>query len=59
VIGGFALMAGYAWAALTRTHRPVPPELLRFHRREQMERLKGMALGVFRSGVVKRGASVR
>jgi glycosyltransferase involved in cell wall biosynthesis len=59
IIGGFALMAGYAWAALTRTHRPVPPELMRFHRREQMERLKGMALGVFKPRAVNKGASIR
>jgi glycosyltransferase involved in cell wall biosynthesis len=39
VIGGLALLAGYAWAALTRTKRPVSPELIRFHRRDQMQKL--------------------
>lgn len=39
-IGGLALGAGYAWAALTqRAIRPVTPELIHFHRREQMKRL--------------------
>lgn len=44
VIGGLALLAGYGWAALKRTKRPVSPELMRFHRREQGEKL-GKILG--------------
>jgi len=40
LLGGMALGAGYFWAALCRAERPVSPELIRFHRREQMERLK-------------------
>ncbi|HTE91497.1 MAG TPA: glycosyltransferase family 2 protein [Terriglobales bacterium] len=39
VIGGLALLAGYCWAALRRTKRPISPELMRFHRREQMNKL--------------------
>jgi glycosyltransferase involved in cell wall biosynthesis len=38
--GGLALLMGYCWAALKRVERPVTPELMRFHRREQMARLK-------------------
>jgi biofilm PGA synthesis N-glycosyltransferase PgaC len=38
-IGGLALGAGYVWALLRRTNRPVPPELIKFHRGEQMQRL--------------------
>jgi len=37
--GGFALLLGYCWAALRRTKRAVSPELMRFHRREQMKKL--------------------
>jgi hypothetical protein len=37
--GGCALLLGYCWAALTRTKRAVGPELMRFHRREQMIKL--------------------
>lgn len=50
VVGGLALLAGYCWAALTRMPRPVSPELVRFHRREQMRRLKSIvgALLAFR-----------
>ena len=39
IIGGLALLAGYCWAALRRTKRPISPELMRFHRREQMNKL--------------------
>src|SRR5438067_5277333 len=39
VIGGLTLMSGYWWAALRRTKRPVPPEMVRFHRQEQMNKL--------------------
>ncbi len=39
-LGGVALGAGYFWAMLRRNDRPVPKELIAFHRREQMRRLK-------------------
>ncbi|MBV8376389.1 MAG: glycosyltransferase family 2 protein [Verrucomicrobia bacterium] len=37
--GGLALLFGYTWAAIRRVKRPVSPELVRFHRREQMKKL--------------------
>jgi glycosyltransferase involved in cell wall biosynthesis len=37
--GGIALLCGYCWAAIRRTKRAVTPELMRFHRREQMKKL--------------------
>ncbi len=40
LLGGLALCAGYGWALLRRTPRPVSRELMAFHRKEQMERLK-------------------
>jgi glycosyltransferase involved in cell wall biosynthesis len=40
VLGGLALFAGYCSAALHRIERPVSPVLMRFHRREQLEKLK-------------------
>jgi biofilm PGA synthesis N-glycosyltransferase PgaC len=40
LIGGAALFAGYLGAFVTRAERPVSPELMRFHRREQMLKLK-------------------
>ena len=39
---GIALLAGYIWAALRRVKRAVSPELMRFHRREQMRKLKSI-----------------
>jgi glycosyltransferase involved in cell wall biosynthesis len=44
-VGGCALLFGYCWAALRRTKRAVTPELMHFHRREQMKKLRA----VFRS----------
>jgi len=39
-VGGLALGAGYFWASLRREKRPVSQELMDFHRREQMQRLR-------------------
>jgi len=41
--GGLALGLGFASAAIRRVPRPVSPELMRFHRNEQMEKLKAIA----------------
>ena len=40
VIGGLLLLTGYLSALARRVPRPVSPELVRFHRREQMRRLR-------------------
>jgi poly-beta-1,6-N-acetyl-D-glucosamine synthase len=40
VLGGMALLLGYCTAALQRVERPVSRELIRFHRREQMAKLR-------------------
>jgi len=40
VIGGLWLLIGYLVAFLTRVKRPLPMELVEFHRKEQMARLK-------------------
>jgi glycosyltransferase involved in cell wall biosynthesis len=40
VIGGALFIAGYVWAYLRRVPRVVTPELMAFHRAEQMGRLK-------------------
>jgi glycosyltransferase involved in cell wall biosynthesis len=45
IVGGALLLAGYFWAMMKRTERPLPAELIRFQRREQMQRLKGFVLG--------------
>jgi len=40
ILGGIALMLGYVTAYATRMPRPISPELMKFHRQEQMEKLK-------------------
>lgn len=42
VIGGLLYQLGYVWAFLRRMPRAVSPELMAFHRAEQMARLKGL-----------------
>lgn len=45
IIRGLALGAGYVVASVRRGERPVSSELMAFHRREQMERLKSKITG--------------
>lgn len=40
LVGGAALLAGYSYAFLSRMQRPVSPDLMKFHRREQMQKLR-------------------
>ena len=40
VLGGIMLGAGYVWAMVRRVDRPVSPEMVKFCRHEQMQRLK-------------------
>ncbi len=47
-VGGFVLLAGYCWAALRRIKRPVSRELMCFHRREQMKKLRAILGAVLR-----------
>ncbi len=48
VVGGLALLSGYCWAAARRVKRPVSTELLRFHRSEQMEKLRSILRSLVR-----------
>ncbi|NIR50634.1 glycosyltransferase family 2 protein [candidate division KSB1 bacterium] len=48
IIGGCTLFAGYLWAFLCRYARPVSKELMMFHRKEQMVRLKRIFLRTFK-----------
>jgi glycosyltransferase involved in cell wall biosynthesis len=50
LVGGLALLGGYFWAALRRVKKPVSRELMRFHRREQMKKLRA----ILRSLVLRR-----
>jgi glycosyltransferase involved in cell wall biosynthesis len=44
VVGGLALLAGYLWSWLTTRERPISAELIKFHRGEQLARLKSLVL---------------
>jgi glycosyltransferase involved in cell wall biosynthesis len=44
VLGGLFLMCGYFWAMAKRMPRPVSPELIAFHRAEQLDRLRKLVL---------------
>lgn len=45
IFGGFSLLMGYLYAFLCRMERPVPEELMKFHRREQLQRLRTFCSG--------------
>ena len=40
IVEGLALGLGYGWAMLRRTKKPISNELMKFHRREQMRKLR-------------------
>lgn len=42
IVGGSLLFFGYAWALLSRIERPISEELMKFHRDEQIQRLRKM-----------------
>ncbi|MGC1187149.1 MAG: glycosyltransferase family 2 protein [Candidatus Acidiferrales bacterium] len=48
ISAGLALGLGYCWAFLRRTPRPVSRELMAFHRKEQMLKLKAILKSVMR-----------
>jgi biofilm PGA synthesis N-glycosyltransferase PgaC len=48
IAGGAALFFGYFWAALRRVKRPISNELVKFHRADQMKKLKTILGSLFR-----------
>jgi phage gp16-like protein len=42
LLDGLALLSGYHWAAIRRIKRPVTRDLIRFHREEQMKKLRAI-----------------
>jgi glycosyltransferase involved in cell wall biosynthesis len=48
VIEGAAVGCGYLWAFITRQTRPVSKELMQFHRREQMQKLRSILKSLVR-----------
>ena len=48
LVAGLSLLVGYCWAALRRVRRPVSRDLIRFHRREQMKKLRAILHAILR-----------
>ena len=40
IVDGLAIGCGYCWAFVSRQKRPISRDLMRFHRKEQMQKLK-------------------
>lgn len=58
IIGGVAVLSGYSFAFMRRMDRPVSRALIRFHRREQMGKLKMILKNVLNVKNVARYAVV-
>lgn len=52
LVEGMALGAGYIYAFVTRQKRPVSRELMQFHRREQMQKLRAIIRSMIKSHAV-------
>lgn len=48
VLGGGCMFSGYIWAFLSRVELSVPRDLVEFHQKEQMNRLKALFIGMLR-----------
>jgi hypothetical protein len=53
-MGGLALLSGFCWASLRRIERPVSRELMQFHRREQMKKLRAILGTIIRFNKVEK-----
>lgn len=53
IVDGLAIGSGYFWAFVTRQKRPVSDDLMRFHRGEQMQKLKSILRKVLHLQQVK------
>ena len=49
ILGGLFLFFGYIWAFLSRVERAVSPEIMKFHRAEQMDRLRRFFVEVLKA----------
>jgi poly-beta-1,6-N-acetyl-D-glucosamine synthase len=51
IIGGMLMFLGYIWACLSRVERPIPRQLIVFRRKEQMQRLRKIFIGIMRQQI--------
>lgn len=56
IVGGLLLGLGYYWSVLCRKNRTMPPELVRFRRADQMQRLRALFMKPFTSRAASGGA---
>ena len=42
IMGGLSIAAGYLWALVRRSERPVPPEFVAFRKQDQLRRLRSL-----------------
>jgi len=42
IVGGLSIAAGYLWALVRRSERPVPPEFVAFRKQDQLRRLRSL-----------------
>jgi len=47
-LGGLFLFVGYSWALITKAERPIPMDIIKFHRSEQMQRLNNAINKIFK-----------
>jgi hypothetical protein len=47
-LDGLALLSGYCWAAIRRIKRPGTRDLIRFHRGEQLKKLRAILRSLLR-----------
>jgi glycosyltransferase involved in cell wall biosynthesis len=59
VIGGFLMLAGYAWSVLRGVQRTMPEELIELRRRDQIQRLKDVLRHPLRQNSRRTPATVR
>ena len=59
LLGGVFLFLGFAWALMTGTERQIGADLIAFHQREQMQRLRGMFLKWMGGAPSKRFDSIK
>ena len=59
VLGGVFLFLGFVWALMTGTERQIGADLIAFHQREQMQRLRGMFLKWMGGAPSKRFDSIK
>jgi biofilm PGA synthesis N-glycosyltransferase PgaC len=54
VVGALVLLSGYLYSFAVHMERPIAPELMHLHRREQLHRLKSLFMQITKNGRLKK-----